>query len=113
MLITAERDGYFGLLAKPALEHPWSKTAIGKTTAFEMRRSKLPVYGRRIFLLWTSSPQYASRHSSNSTGTSNMASETSVTRTSFNRAGNAPRVGILPAGRGPLGTRINEPMLTA
>ena len=34
---------------------------------------------------------------------------------SFNRVGNAPRVGIQPAGhcsRGPLGTRLNEPMPT-
>ena len=35
---------------------------------------------------------------------------------SFNRVGNAPRVGIHPAGRcsrGPLGTRLNKPMPTA
>ena len=35
---------------------------------------------------------------------------------SFNRVGNAPRVGIDPVGwcsRGPLGTRLNEPMPTA
>jgi len=28
MLITAERDGYFGLRVKPALGRPWLKTVL-------------------------------------------------------------------------------------
>ena len=35
MLITAERDGYFGLWAKPALGHPWSKKFANSATSIE------------------------------------------------------------------------------